>query len=66
MKIPDLEPHYLGQTTMTRDTKVKAEERFPITGHGFASGNLLDSTSLNIVRYRCHKVLHVKILLSEM
>ena len=27
---------------MTRDTKIKAEERFPITGQGFASGKLLD------------------------
>ena len=25
---------YLGQTKMTRDTKIKAEERFPITGQG--------------------------------
>ena len=33
---------YLGWTEMTRDTKIKAEERFPITGHGFASGKLLD------------------------
>ena len=29
---------YLGQTKMTRDTRIKAEERFPITGQGFASG----------------------------
>ena len=41
-KNSDLSTTYLGQTKMTRDTKVKAEERFPITGHGFASGNLLD------------------------
>ena len=33
---------YLGQTKMTRDTKIKAEEGFPITGQGFASGKLLD------------------------
>ena len=25
---------YLGQTKMTRDTKIKVEERFPITGQG--------------------------------
>ena len=29
---------------MTRDTKIKAEERFPITGQGFTSGKLLDGT----------------------
>ena len=33
---------YLGQTKMTRDTKIKAEENFPITGQGFASGKLLE------------------------
>ena len=27
---------------MNRDTKFKAEERFPITGQGFTSGKLLD------------------------
>ena len=40
----DLSTTYLGQTKMTRDTKIRAEERFPITGQGFASGKLLDST----------------------
>ena len=34
----DLTTMYLGQTKMTRDTRIKAEERFPITGQGFASG----------------------------
>ena len=38
----DLSTTYLGQTKITRDTKIKAEERFPITGQGFASGKLLD------------------------
>ena len=37
---------YSGQTTMTRSTKIKAEERFPITGQGFASGKLLDGTDV--------------------
>ena len=35
---------YLGQTKITRDTKIKAEEKFSITGQGFASGKLLDGT----------------------
>ena len=40
---------YLGQTEMTRDTKIKAKERFPITGQGFASGKLLDGTECQIL-----------------
>ena len=35
----DLSMTYLGQTNMTRSTKIKAEVRFPITGQGFASGS---------------------------
>ena len=34
---------------MTRDMKIKAEERFPITGQGFASGKLLDGTECQIL-----------------
>ena len=40
---------YLGQTKMTRDSKIKAEKRFPITGQGFASGKLLDGTECQIL-----------------
>ena len=40
---------YLGQTEMTRDTKIKAEERFPITDQVFASGKLLDGTECQIL-----------------
>ena len=35
----DLSTMYLGHTKMRRDTRIKAEERFPITGQGFSSGN---------------------------
>ena len=45
----DLSTTYLGQTKMTRDTRIKAEERFPITGQGFASGKLLDGTECQIL-----------------
>ena len=55
---------YLGQAKMMRDTNIKAEQRFPITGQGFASGKLLDGTEF--VRQRCYKIVHVKILLSSM
>ena len=44
-EISDLSTTYLGQTKMTRETKIKAEESFPITAHGFTSGKLLDGTS---------------------
>ena len=45
----DLSTTYLGQTKMTRDTKIKAEERFPITGQGFASGKLLDGMECQVL-----------------
>ena len=45
----DLSTTFLGQTRMTRDTKIKAEERFPITSQGFASGKLLDGTECQIL-----------------
>ena len=45
----DLSMTYLGQTKMTRDTRIKAEERFPITGQGFASGKLLDGMECKIL-----------------
>ena len=45
----DLSTTYLGQTKMMRDTKIKAEERFPITGRGYASGKLLDGTECQIL-----------------
>ena len=58
---------YLGQTKMTRDSKIRAEEGFPITGQGFASGKLLDGTDCQIfVRHWCYKILHVKVLLFAM
>ena len=67
----DLSMMYLGQTKMTRDTNIKAKERFPITGQGFASGKLLDGTKCQILLdtgatksymsqsyYLCCKTLH--------
>ena len=44
----DLSTTYLGQTKMTRETKIKTEKSFPITGHGFTSGKLLDGTGCQI------------------
>ena len=45
----DLSTTYLGQTNMTRDTKIKAEESFPMTGQGFTLGRLLDGTGCEIL-----------------
>ena len=45
----DLNTTYLRQTNMTRSTRIKAEERFPITGQGFASGKLLDGMECQIL-----------------
>ena len=44
----DLSTTYLGKADMTRNSKINAEERFPITGQGFASGKLLDGTECQI------------------
>ena len=48
-KKSDLSMTYLGQIAMIRDIMVKAEERFPITGQGIASGKLLDGTECQIL-----------------
>ena len=56
----DLSTMLLGQADMTRNSKITAEERFPITGQGFASGKLLDGMECQIfIGHRCYKVLHV-------
>ena len=63
----DLNMTYLGQTNMTRNTRIKVEERFPITGQGFASRKTIRWHGMsNFVRHRCYKVLHVKVILSVM
>ena len=45
----DLIMTYLGLADMTRNTRIKAEETFPITGQGFTSGKLLDGTECQIL-----------------
>ena len=40
---------YLGQVNMSRDTEVRAEERFPITARGYTRGELLDGTDCEIL-----------------
>ena len=43
----DLITPYLGQTKMTRDKRIKAEEKFPFTG--FTSGKLLNGTECQML-----------------
>ena len=45
----NLSTTYLGQVCMTRDTKVKAEESFPMTARGYTKGQLLDGTDCEIL-----------------
>ena len=45
----DLSTTYLGQKDMTRIIKVRAEEHFPITSHGYTKGKLLDGTECDIL-----------------
>ena len=45
----DLSTTYLGQTKMTRDTRIRAKEKFPISGQGFTSGKLLDGTECQML-----------------
>ena len=45
----DLSTTYIGQTRMIRDTKIKAEERFPIISQGFVSRKLLDGMECQIL-----------------
>ena len=44
-----LKDNLFGTNKMTRETKVKAEERFPITGQGYTLGKLLDNTDCQIL-----------------
>ena len=45
----DLSMTYLGQTEMTRETRIKTEEKIPITRQGFTLGKLLDGTECQIL-----------------
>ena len=45
----DLSTTYLGKTDMTRDQRINAEEKFPISGQGYTCGKLLDNTECSIL-----------------
>ena len=45
----DLGMTYLGRTDTTRASKIKAEEKFPISEQGYTGGKLLDGTECQIL-----------------
>ena len=45
----DLSTTYLGQTKMTRENRIKGEEKFSITRQGFTLGKLIDGTECQIL-----------------
>ena len=45
----DLSTTYLGKMAVTRDTKIKVEEKFPISGQGCTLGKLLDGMECQIM-----------------
>ena len=45
----DLSTTYLGRTRVTRETKVKVEEKSPISEQGFTMVKLLDDTDCQIL-----------------
>ena len=61
----DLSTTYLGRSNKAKNDKLKAEELFPISEHGYTLGKLLDGTECTI-RYRCKQIIYVQIILHEM
>ena len=50
----DLSTTYLGRSNKAKNDKLKAEESFPISEHGYTLGKLMDGTELSAtIRYRC-------------
>ena len=48
-KNSDLSTTYLGKSDKTRSDKLKAEESFPISEHGYTLGKLLDGTECKLL-----------------
>ena len=45
----DLSTTYLGRSKKAKNDKLKAEESFPISEHGYTSGKLLDGTECQLL-----------------
>ena len=54
---------YLGKTRRTRETQVKAEEKFPISGQGYTFGKFLDDTDCQILLVTLPSSLFTKVLI---
>ena len=48
-KNSDLSMTYLGRTDLTRASKIKAEEKFPVSEQGYMEGKLLYGTKCQIL-----------------
>ena len=48
-KNSDLSMTYLGRSDKARNNKLKVEELFPISDHGYTSGKLLDGTECQLL-----------------
>ena len=48
-KNSDLSTTYLGKSDKTRNDRLKVEESFPISEHGYTSGKLLDGTECQLL-----------------
>ena len=49
IKNSDVSMTYLGRSEKARNDKLKAEESFPISKHGYTSGKLLDGTECQLL-----------------
>ena len=45
----DMSTTYLGRIDMTRNTRITAEEKLPISEQGYTNGKLLDNTECSIL-----------------
>ena len=63
----DLSTTYLGKVDKKDQHKLKAEESFPISEHGYTLGKLFKLHRMSTtIGHRCKQVLHVKIILYVM
>ena len=65
-KNSDISTTYLGRVNKEIQSKLKAEESFPISEHGYTLGRLLDGTECQLLLDTCASKVHVKIILHAM
>ena len=52
MKTQDLSTTYLGKVNTSKDSKIKAEESFPISEQAYTMGKLLDATECKVLLHK--------------